>query len=53
MSTLPVMDSLIGVFFTFMLGFSMNFVQQAIGSSEARDILVRRYVHCWRSCNGS
>ena len=26
MSTLPVMDSLIGVFFTFMLGFSMNFV---------------------------
>ena len=26
MSTLPVMDSLVGVFFTFMLGFSMNFV---------------------------
>jgi peptidoglycan/LPS O-acetylase OafA/YrhL len=26
MPTLPVMDSLVGVFFTFMLGFSMNFV---------------------------
>lgn len=38
MSTLPVMDSLIGVFFTFMLGFSMNFIS-AKPSARARRVI--------------
>ena len=36
------MDSLIGVLFTFMLGFSMNFLPTAFDSGEAPHILVRR-----------
>jgi peptidoglycan/LPS O-acetylase OafA/YrhL len=38
MPTLPVMDSLIGVFFTFMLGFSMNFLSLN-PSARARRII--------------
>jgi peptidoglycan/LPS O-acetylase OafA/YrhL len=38
MSTLPVMDSLIGVFFTFMLGFSMNFVSMKPSARSRRVI---------------
>ena len=36
MTTLPVLDSLIGVLFTFMLGFSMNFLPTALSIQSRR-----------------